>query len=260
MTEQERYNLIHPDTSAYAYDGSRVNPYAYTGGRVVDNYNEWEVEDFNFDPDGFDPDGYDPLEDYISKQTSLPFDPDSYDPGTPYDSLFGNKKKKAERKIAKAEKQLEKGHTKAAARKLAKGTAILNKIQAGQQATAAAQQQVQDTRTAQDQLAQNQSALSNPIQPLSSQPMSDIGSSMNNTGGGSMSTPETSGNIGADSAAPSTATNPDDPTGWLADEKTLDNVTVVSGKKGNKNMALILIGVVILVIAIVYFAPKFMKK
>jgi hypothetical protein len=71
------------------------------------------------------------------------------------DNIFGikrNKEKKAERKIAKAEKQLEKGHTKAAARKLAKGTKLLNEIQSKQTAVQMAQQQIQDVKSKQGEL------------------------------------------------------------------------------------------------------------
>jgi hypothetical protein len=263
---------MQPLTSPYmAYNGHEDSPYDECTG--VDQYNNAKVEDFvqgNALIEG--------LQDYLSKQTSLTFDPaggramrsaatydpDGYDPDG-YDSIFGlgrkRQQKKAEKKIEKAQIKLEHGDTKAAARKLKKGTAILNKIQAGQQATSSAQQQIQDVRDANQQLTTNQQLLNNPIQPLSSQPMSDVGS-QGNTGGGGMGgalMEGTSTGTGVESAAPSTVPGSDEPTGWLAEEKTLGGVTVTS-KKSKGNAVLIIVIAVLLVIGLVYFAKASKKK
>jgi len=274
-----------PLTSPYAYNGHEDSPYdACTG---VDQYNKSKVEDFlqgneliegfkdylskqtsltfdpaggramraanTYDPNGYDPDGYDPDG----------YDPDGYDPDG-YDSLFGlgrkRQLKKAEKKIAKAQDKLEHGDTKAAQRKLKKGQSILSKIQAGQQATSEAQQQIQNVRDANQQLAINQGVLDNPIQPLSSQPLSEIGS-MANTGGGGMSGALMSGTstgAGVESSAASTVPGSDEPTGWLAEEKTLSGVTVTAKKGGS--MILILIVAVVIVLGLVYFMGKKGKK
>jgi len=68
------------------------------------------------------------------------------------DSLFGlgNQKKRAERKIKKAEKKLEKGKTKKAERKLEKGTSILGKIQEQQSKLISAKQQIGDVNQTKD--------------------------------------------------------------------------------------------------------------
>jgi hypothetical protein len=254
-----------PLTSPYAYNGHSDSPYDSCTG--VDQYNNAKVEDFLKGNELIEG-----LQDYLSKQTSLTFDPaggramqaaNGYDPDG-YDSIFGlgrkRQVKKAEKKIEKAQRKLEHGDTKAAARKLKKGTAILNKIQAGQQATAAAQQQIQDVRDANQQIATNQALLNTPIQPLSSQPLSDVGS-MSNTGGGGMGgalMEGTSTGVGAESTAASTVPGSDEPTGWLAEEKTLGGVTVTAKKGGN--MMLIVIVAVLLVLGLVYFMGKKGKK
>lgn len=266
---------MQPLTSPYmAYSGHTDSPYDECNG--VDQYNEAKVEDFlqgNNLIEGF--------KDYLSKQTSLTFDPaggramsaangydpDGYDPdGYGYDSLFGLGKKrqakKAEKKIEKAEKKLAQGNTKAAERKLKKGTAILNKIQAGQAATSAAQQQIQDVRDANQQIAANRAMLNEPIQPLSSQPLSDIGS-MSNTGGGGMGgaiMEGTSTGNGVESAAASTVPGSDEPTGWLAEEKELAGVTVTAKKNKGLSPIIIIALAVVLVLGLVYFMKKSKKK
>lgn len=258
--------MQQPLTSPYmAYVGHEDSPYDQCTG--VDQYNQSKVEDFlqgNDLIEGF--------KDYLSKQTSLTFDPaggramsaangydpDGYDPDG-YDSIFGlgrkRQQKKAERKIAKAQEKLAHGDTKAAARKLRKGQSILNKIQEGQAATASAQQQIQDVRSANQSLATNQQLLNNPIQPLSSQPMSEIGSATGGGGMGGAMIEGTSTGTGVESGAASTVPGSDEPTGWLAEEKTLGGVTVTS-KKSKGNAIIIIIIAVVLVLGLVYFMGK----
>lgn len=176
---------------------------------------------------------------------------DPYAVSNDYDSLFGlgrnRQLKKAEKKVQKAAVKLEHGDTRAAARKLAKGNAILAKVDQGQQATLSSMTQLQNIYDTQGQLS------------LSTQPMSSTGSSMGPISSGQG---EVSSNTGIESEAQRTtweeANNPssDEPTGWLADPKTLGNVVV----KAKKPSGLIIFGILILIVAIVYFAPKLLKR
>lgn len=219
-------NMDTYNTTAYAYNGYVHDPYNaffVDGGTFVENFNEWEVDDFEMD------------------------------------SLFGrNKEKKAEKKLRKAEKQLAKGHTKAAARKTAKAQKIFSKISAGQQATSAAMQQASDVKQAQADLVA-QSAMMQQKPPIESMniapqsmavsPMSETGSNLGGySGGGGMS--PLSDNTGVESEAPNTS---DEPTGKLGGTKTMPEVVVTAKKLP---IALILIGAVLILLAIVYFSKK----
>lgn len=237
--------------SPHAYAGTNIDPYnTFNGGMMVSRESGFSVEDFINDL-GDDQDPYDPnIETYDPNYCDDP------------DGLFGigNQKKKAERKIRKAEKKLERGKTKAAARKLKKGTAILDKIQKGQTAQATAIQQLADIKTSQGNIAQmsadyQQQAVAEPIisdmQTLSTQPMSSVGSNMGGGGaaGGAMSATDLG--TGVESTSDS-----GEPTGWLANPKTLGGVTVTSPKKNKMQLVLIVLLAVVVIGAIIYFAKK----
>lgn len=214
---------IKADTSPYAYMGYVDDPYNVgNGGRVVDDYNNYEVEDWCDDPD----------------------------------SIFGlgNKKKKAERKLKKAEKKLAKGNYKAAARKIGKANKILTGISDAQQQELQATDTLSVVNQQQGAIAKSLEAAqaeSNPtLAPtsLSTQAMSNTGSSTGLSGGGGGYMPEISSNTGIESTAS------DEPTGRLADTKQMPGVTVFGGKSGN--ILIVLIVAVVLIGAMVYFSKK----
>lgn len=182
-----------------------------------------------------------------------------YCPDEP-DSIFGlgNKKKQAERKLKRAEKKLAKGKTKRAGKLIYKASNILGKIQQGNVGLLQQKQALQNIATQQGQLktedqklaeinqANDTNALMNNLQMPSYSQSDATPMAM---GGGGMVTENVD-------ATPEPMTMNDEPTGNLAQEKTLSNVNITS-KKTNW----VLIGVVILaaIIAIV-FLPKLLKK
>lgn len=249
---------VHVDTSPYAYNGLPTNmndPYAYAGvedpyafvGGCVDQYTDDEVADFN---------------NCNSKRVQIVDNPDF---GT-YDSLFGlgknRQKKKAEKKLKKAEEKIAAGNTKAGNRKLAKAEKILGKISASQSAAGAAQQQLADINASQQQLTTNSALLSsiaanNPggVQPLSSQPMSDIAQAQPIPESGTGMTSPVDDLTGIESTAPdNSVTTSDEPTGDLATTKTLPNVTVTAGKASTMTIIIVLIVAVAIIGGIVYFS------
>lgn len=225
------------DTSPYAYDGYDIDPYN-AFDNLVDQDSGFDVEDFN-EPD----------------------------------SIFGlgNKKKQAERKLKRAERKLSKGKTKAAERLQKKAGKILDKISTGQQQQLGMIQKQADINVTQQNIAQAREQAGNVIADaqeyyptsLSEQPMSDIASSIGPSmqdytsgvgGGGGGSIPDFTQDL---SGAESTAS--DEPTGQLAQEKTLGNVTVTASKSKRsfqKTLPFIIIGAVILIVGVIYFIRK----
>lgn len=227
--------MTHYDTSAYRYAGVE-DPYACDGCPPVEQFNGYEVEDF------------------VGADSILG---------------LGNKKKQAERKLKRAERKIAKGKTRAAERLQNKAGKILSRIQdkqgmqvqlAGQLAAVNAgnDQAAMALRSANESLyPQTQPDAPAPM-PLSVQPMSNTGSSSSPSmgGGGSIdygSISDTSTLTGVESEAPNTSPN-DEPTGELAKIKELPGVSVKSGKKGS--VALIIIGVVVIVFAVIYFSKR----
>lgn len=132
---------------------------------------------------------------------------------------------------------------------------ILPKIEAQNLKVAATQQAVANViqgRIGIDQNAQAIEQMKGQIgQPsaLSSSPMTDAGSQyLSSPVGGAMA--ETAGNTSAESTA---SDNGDEPTGRLAQQKTLPNIDIIS-KHGNVIMLVVV--AVLIIFALVYFSKK----
>lgn len=223
----DRFKDIKVDTSPYAFIGYVDDPYNAYSGYVPEQFGEDEVEDFQ------------------------------------PDSIFGlgNKKKQAERKLARAQKKLAKGKTKAATRLQNKATSLLNKISGGQDVQSQAVQKLSDINTQQQLLDQSLGAANQagsvplPVQPLSSQ---DLTSGAVAPPDLSMY-PDTSGTSDLTGVENNPPPGSDEPTGWMADTKTLPDVTMVS-KKSNPNMiVLVILAAVLLLGALVFFSHKSKK-
>lgn len=184
-----------------------------------------------------------------------------------YNSFLGigkrNKEKKAEKKITKAAKQLAKGHVKAAERKLAKGTKLLNKIQGDQIQVLTAANQIADVNATKDvinatltkatesqntapgQIGTEAGATTMASNVAQAQTLGGSAGGVSSSGGGG-SIEDTDIPTGDTGNGLSTADNP----------VTLGGVTVSAGKKN-----WVLIGIVVVVaIAIVILIAKSHKK
>lgn len=165
-----------------------------------------------------------------------------------------NKQKKAEKKIKKAEKQLSKGHIKAAERKLKKGTAILNKIQGAQGRTLDAAQKIGDINATKQVI---DSTLTKSTESMNTAP-GQIGSESGPVtmssdaanrqtlggGGGDISDSDTTSTEVGDTGS-TLSTTPDK-------AKELGGVTVTA----HKNWILIAIIIVVVIIGVIYFVKK----
>lgn len=184
-----------------------------------------------------------------------------YTDSDPVDLFLGigsrNQEKKAAKKIKKAEKQLEKGHTKAAERKLKKAGVAQEKVQRTQSATIAALNTQGAILAGKDQIEAAKVALSVPkadanvsaqaYDPLNSLPQSAASNVTPESGGG--------GGGGGDTSTYSDPST-DEPTGGLANVKDLPGVTVTNSK--NKTGLYVVIGVMLLLL--VTFGAKFLKS
>lgn len=203
------------------------DPYSdFNGGMLVENFNDFEVSDFN----GCDCN-----------------DPDSF--------FKKNKQRQAERKYNKGQKQLDKGHIKAANRKLSKANKIFSGINNAQQKAILANQQMANIANNQNTISSGQTPFQDmPTQPLSQQPMTDAGS---NTSG-------MSSGIGTGIEQMKVPNENDEPTGWLAKEKELENAVVYGKRKKSSNSAAkgtaVLIMIIILIIGFIYAYPQLIKK
>lgn len=228
------------------YIGSPYDAYDPTfGGMVPDNFNDWKVEDFT------------------AKDTIVS------------DSLFGSHKKKVAARAANSQaamqailnsgqkltpSELQTMQLSADGKLSARDKKIIKQAQRLEAKTdrvgiRAETKQARSLNKSDQSMTQSIPSNSADIsQPMASTPMSDAGSSVPTDY--SQYVDGTSSNTGVDSSAGS-----DEPTGTLADTVTLDNVTVTAKrKKDTQKTVMILIGIIILVVAIVYFAPKFLKK
>jgi hypothetical protein len=184
-----------------------------------------------------------------------------------YDNFLGigkrNKEKKAEKKIKKAEKQLEKGHIKAAERKLAKGTKLLNQVQKAQGGILAGANKIADINQTKDVINATLTAATESPNTAPGQIGSESGATtmpsnvaQQQTIGGSAGDISSTGSGGAiedtdipDGTTTTGLSTPDNPV-------ELGGVTVSAGKTN-----WILIGVIIVVaIAVVIFIAKSHKK
>lgn len=186
--------------------------------------------------------------------------------------IGGNKKKKAEKKLVKAEKKLAKGKTVKAAKKIKKANKTLSGISSGNQALLdskkeqaaiveqekAIVQAGRDTQTKKDELQQLKDSPVTPAAPMSS-PMAHDNlptpiASPSTSGApdsGSSGSPSLGGGGG------SSSTGNDDPTGDLAQEKTLGGVTVTAKKKSKIPVWIfIVIGAALLVGAFIFLKSK----
>jgi LPXTG-motif cell wall-anchored protein len=170
---------------------------------------------------------------------------------------LGNKQKKAERKLAKAEKQREKGHIKNAERKTEKADKILSKYKAAQDKLISAQdkkqaigdnKQVLDAQNTQQTESGNTTA--GQIGEVAGQ-MSTTAPTMSGTGGGGggdMSSGDLPMYPEATSGIP---TDTNDPTKDPTTQEDLPNVTVVGHPSKDNTITYVIIGVALL--ALVYF-------
>lgn len=178
------------------------------------------------------------------------------------DSFLGigkrNKQKKAERKIAKSAKQLERGHVKAAKRKLDKGRRILSNIQKQQSGIMSAQQQQKDINATNavinaSNVAQTESLLTAPTQ-LGSESgattMSSGQAALQSMGGGA-------GDMGGDYSQDISSTEIDNNPLSTTEENaiTLKGVTV-----GNKPKWILYVVIGLVLLGVIYFIVKKSKS
>lgn len=170
-----------------------------------------------------------------------------------------NKQKQGEKKLRKSIKQLEKGHTKAAERKLKKGTNILSNISKQQQGIISLQKL--QSKINEDKMNINKtkpvldSTNVQQTESLSTQ-AGQIGTEAGSTVIPAESSQLNSGSGGGTGAGDIDSNVNDLPTGELANEKELTGVTVKSKKT---NWFLIGIIIFIAIAGIVYFS-KTTKK
>lgn len=217
---------------------------------------KYDELDDAYDPD-YSGDGYSGI--YITK-----------DPAEA-DYLLGigrNKQKKAEKKVQKAQKQLAKGHVKAAERKLKKAGRIQSQIAAAQKTLGGAIQSQKDINAT----AQNLNTMSTQANESMNTAPGEIGlagmptqqsqqqvaqSSLGGGGGGGGDFATMDAGTGGGGAAGGGSS--DEPTGALAEEKTLEGVTV-KAKKANQNKILMYIGIGVAVLLVIFLVAKYAGK
>jgi hypothetical protein len=163
-----------------------------------------------------------------------------------------NKEKKAAKKVAKAEKQLEKGHVRKAEKKLKKATKLQGQVLNAQERLRSAVQAETSIMTGKDAIEQAKQSATTPqtgANPTAYDPVNSMPQSAMSSGGGG------GGSLNEDSY-PDSQTGSDEPTGALAEEKTLGGVTVTAHKKNNA----VLIGAGILVLLLIIFGKKIFKQ
>lgn len=166
-----------------------------------------------------------------------------------------NKTKQAEKKIRKAEKQLSRGHAKAAERKLGKAEKIQSKISNAQTRLSSA---IQSQQSIVDKAASIEAQKLSVTAPQTSSgnqaydPLNNLPQSAAMGGGGLMPEEGSAAGYTPDTATPDT----DEPTGKLAEEKTLGGVTVKAHKKNM--LPLLMVGA--LVLLFVLFGKKLFKS
>ena len=186
------------------------------------------------------------------------------------DYLFGigkrDKAKKAEKKVQKAQKQLAKGHVKAAERKLKKAGRLQSQIAGAQSSLGAAIQSQKDINATQQNLntmstqanesmntAPGEIGLAGMPTQQSQQQVAQSALGGGGGGGGDFATMDAgTGGGGAGGGS-------DEPTGALAEEKTLEGVTV-KAKKANQNKILLYIGIGVAVLLVIFLVAKYAGK
>jgi hypothetical protein len=202
----------------------------------------------------YDIDEFGSINDIQTIYPKNPFDEDKAD------NLFGfgNPKRRAAKKLAKAEKQLAKGHTKKAEKKLMKAEKILSPFTALQTEAQGIKQQIHPntpavTNTTNPAQTENVSTPAGQIGSAAQPPVYDpnAGGMSGGGGGGDMSSdmPYSPDTTMSDPTAETTSlSTPDNPI-------TLPDV-VVKNHPDTKNMLLYIVLAIIAIAGIMYFSKK----